>query len=599
VQEALWLSNPDMHDEHWPTFLKHWEPDRRDSRMKRLERTLYTYLQRFTMKNDTTSFFGPLNYGTFSAAGPVECRMSSERIRTRRGFFAYWAAQAIARTVHGAMGASGPAYALDPASLSPLDDVADLLRRQEGGPVPDSLLRHVDGLRRMVDEFASAPLPRRRQLLAEAQSTFTAIVGPDDTGRRGGDGRMFRDRALLYEECLGDVESLHLTLTDRDRIAAALTPVAQVCAEFARRRTADIRAAGTVLLQEQSPDGAPVSFTRFAAAWHRRHPDGPTTPTADRFVVELAELVERRRTGDVATLSAQDVAALCVTPGDPVVMSPDIMLAANGFDAVARGDYRIVIGEVHHGIQPVGWMLVFADDPEAWQHAIATQLPQPGAVQPANIILGRRMKVAPPRFPGPSVAARECFDGHPLSTLVVLPGPDGPQLHAPGISRPLRGYAPSHGVGMGYSVFACFSYPLADLPRVRAGGQTPRISIGGVAVQRRRWAIAADSLPDTTSTGSSHHLFVACAAFRDAHGLPERVFVRSAGEAKPVFVDFDSAFSLEVFAQLCVDAARQEPAELMFEEVSPDTDELWLRRSDGRYCTELRTVCSVAGDGAA
>ncbi|MBO3738111.1 lantibiotic dehydratase [Actinoplanes flavus] len=558
VQEALWLSNPDMADAHWPSYLKHWRPDQRDSRIKRLERILYTYLQRFATKNDTTSFFGPLNYGAFLKNTPPELRISSQRIRARRGFFAFWAAEAIA------------GHHLDPSSLTPLDDI--------GSP-------RADGLRRMVEEFATAPLARRRELLAAAETEYGRITG--DAVRRGGDGKMFRDRALIYEECLGDVERLHLTEVDQDRIATALTPVARLCAEYSRRRTNDLRAAGNAVLSTLSPNGAPVPFPRFAAAWQRRHPDAPPTPSADRLITDLTALVSMRRTGAEARLTDADVAALCVTPGDPVVMSPDLMLAADGFDALAKGDYRIVVGEIHHGVQPTGWMLTFADDPDGWRQATEAMLPQPGTVQPANLVLGRRMKVAPPRFPGPSVPAR---DG--LSHLVVLPGPE---LRAPGADRPLRFHPPSHGVGHRYGVFACFSYPLADLPRVRTGENTPRIVAGDVVVQRRRWAIPADRLP----SGSSHHLFVACAAFRAEHRLPERVFVRSASEPKPVFVDFSSVFSLEVLAQLGADATRQNLAELLFEEVLPDMEELWLRRGDGRYCTELRTVCTVPGDGVA
>ena len=558
VQEALWLSNPDMAEAHWPSYLRHWRPDQRDSRIKRLERTLYTYLQRFSMKNDTTSFFGPLNYGAFRKDTPAELRISSQRIRARRGFLAFWAAEAVA------------GHSLDPSSLTPLDDISSA---------------RADNLRRMVEKFATLPLAQRRELLAAAEIEYGRITG--DSVRRGGDGKMFRDRALIYEECLGDVERLYLTESDQDRIATALTPVARLCAEYSRRHTNDLRAAGNAMLSALSPDGAPVPFVRFAAAWQRHHPDGPPAPSADRLITDLTALVAERRTGDEARLTDADIAALCVTPGDPVVMSPDLMLAADGFDALANGDYRIVIGEIHHGVQPIGWMLTFADDPDGWRQAADAMLPQPGTVQPANLVLGRRMKVAPPRFPGPSISAR---DG--LSQLVVLPGPE---LRVPGVDRPLRFHPPSHGVGRRYGVFACFSYPLADLPRVRTDGNTPRIVVGDVTLQRRRWAIPADRLP----SGSSHHLFVACAAFRAEHRLPERVFVRSAGEPKPVFVDFDSVFSLEVLAQLCAGAARQSPAELLFEEVSPDMDELWLRRGDGRYCTELRTVCSVPGDGVA
>ena len=95
---AVWMSNPHMYETGLPSFIRHRDPDRRPSKIRQLERRLYAYLQRLCAKNETVSFFGPLNYGSFDGAG-LEYERSSEPIRDRRVFFAYWAASALAAEV--------------------------------------------------------------------------------------------------------------------------------------------------------------------------------------------------------------------------------------------------------------------------------------------------------------------------------------------------------------------------------------------------------------------------------------------------------------------------------------------------------------------
>jgi hypothetical protein len=63
-------------------------------------RTLIRYLQRFLFKNDTTSFFGPLNYGSFRDSEQLLTVERSGPIpRRRRSFLTYWAVEALAEQV--------------------------------------------------------------------------------------------------------------------------------------------------------------------------------------------------------------------------------------------------------------------------------------------------------------------------------------------------------------------------------------------------------------------------------------------------------------------------------------------------------------------
>jgi hypothetical protein len=63
-------------------------------------RTLSRYLQRIMFKNDTTSFFGPLNYGEFrDSVQPMVLERNGQVPSRRRSFMTYWAVEVLAKQV--------------------------------------------------------------------------------------------------------------------------------------------------------------------------------------------------------------------------------------------------------------------------------------------------------------------------------------------------------------------------------------------------------------------------------------------------------------------------------------------------------------------
>ncbi len=121
-RDAVFTSNPGMYDgmlnaapapAQVPDTAKH----------RRVERQLYTYLQRFCAKNETASAYGPMGYGqvTDTAAG-----LSVERSGppVRRAFLAHWAVTELARAV-----------ARDKALAPHIPLRAGLLARRDGDTV--------------------------------------------------------------------------------------------------------------------------------------------------------------------------------------------------------------------------------------------------------------------------------------------------------------------------------------------------------------------------------------------------------------------------------------------------------------------------------
>jgi len=99
-REAVFLSNPASfpHIERWI--------DRKVSRPSKVRQSILTsamYLQRFCMKNDTASFFGPTYWGKLDLRthSPLEYAFDGSRKSHRKVFFSHWAANALARWASG------------------------------------------------------------------------------------------------------------------------------------------------------------------------------------------------------------------------------------------------------------------------------------------------------------------------------------------------------------------------------------------------------------------------------------------------------------------------------------------------------------------
>lgn len=654
VREAIWLSSPAVTEEALQWFNHQWEARRRPSRIKKYERTFYLYLQRFCAKNDTASFFGPLNYGQFDPALPAGMvwQRAAQPLQQRQAFFAYWAASALGEhiaatpeiqpyltprrnplrhrsppaaadaAVYGQIDqqttvlemaarldtpiddllaqiqelARGGWLLLDlpipPATLHPLAYLAAVLHRLPPLPVRDQWLATIEELRASCAAFAAADLAGRQALLRTVERRFTELTGLEP---RRGHGQMFQDRTLIYEECQGDVAAWRLSQAHAERIHNALAPVAHLAAICGQRRRAALHEIGRQIFAKLSRDGAAVPLVQFLSAWWRVQPT-PSTAGVDAVVRGLAELVALHQRGRVSYVSAEEALRLCGPLTEPVVLSPDVLLAAPDGAALAEGRYRIGVGEIHHGVQGAGWMTTFVVEPEAWERDLLLCLPQPDVIgRPANCLIQRTMKTTPPEFPGPSVQLSAVAGRPPAYTvgeLLVEHGPTGLQLRAPDDPRPLWLYPLSFGFPpaqwVTYEPFLCFSYPFAETLPIVLGTRTPRIMIGEIIYQRERWDLPRAELPDLPPTATPFQQLSAWLAFQQRWELPDDVFVHAASEPKPIYINFHTIFALEVLSHLL-----RTTTQLSFVEMWPAPDQLWLADDTGRHCSELRLTMGV------
>lgn len=101
-QEAIYLSSPDMYLNNVPKYLNVTNFEDRNSKVKRMERRFFNYLQRLCGKNETSSFFGPLNYGSIADSDPSYLDahfQEGDIIKHREVFLSFWAIKSLTKAI--------------------------------------------------------------------------------------------------------------------------------------------------------------------------------------------------------------------------------------------------------------------------------------------------------------------------------------------------------------------------------------------------------------------------------------------------------------------------------------------------------------------
>lgn len=657
VREAIWLSNPDVH-----RALPDGVPSRSSS-IRRIERSLISYIQRLCTKNETNSFFGPINYGRLDPASPANVRVtrSAMGIRRRTSFATQWMAEVLAsaiaddatvrpflkprrgtrwrssspdvledtasgrqirlQTVDAALvrGADGTHTVAQLASALGVDWSATwqrVERLDQAGVLVARLLVPVDranplfylldwlaalpahvparahwielveGIQCEVELLSGDALPERAARLARIEERFVAATG---SAARRGQGAMYADRALVFEECLGDLESFVLGGSLARSISQRLQPVFRMWHVAARLRAERDRQAALLAFaaSHQSTPGGSVPLLGFLAA--ARHVDStPESGSDDRLsalVAELRTLVEARSDGRCARLRSDELLAPDLPPESDACAftSVDLLIDAPSEAALLAGHFRLVIGEAH--APPLLWVFPtahYAD--EAFRETLRSALAaQPGANVAAQVALARDTKIFPLHLPGQTIELRplnpDC-SALPASAVEVRLDSGDVSLWSGG--ERLRLYPPLKRRGAA-DPFAALGFPAIDMLPVELGKHTPRVEIDGVVYQRERWVLSGGSLGEPGAR--DFELFVSAWRWKELHGLPDEVFVRFSSEPKPVYIDFRNHFLIELLDHL----ARQND-ELVITEMLPSSGGTWLPGPGGRYSAEYRAT---------
>ncbi|MGC4896679.1 thioesterase domain-containing protein [Micromonospora sp. DT31] len=461
-----------------------------------------------------------------------------------------------------------------------------------------------DRLRAARDEVAAAAgaPDRLRTALDALDATFTELTGMPAARRAG---QMYAGRTLCYEDSVRDLDvvfgapllaelaaPLDVLLRAARWLANALAhaylDVLRGLYEELRAESdapvalADLWFLSQGLFWGDGPRPVDAVAADFAARWAGLFGlDALPAGTTD-VRVRAADLAER--IDGVFPDAGPDWS-------NAAIHSPDLQICAASAEALRRGEYTVVLGELH-----AAWAsfdcAVFTPahpEPERLREALAADLG------------GRRVRLLfPADWPRRTSRTAESLTGPTDRHLAFLdaPGAD-PARVLPTVDVTVEEVdgelVATASDGQRWPLTEVFAQPLSmhavdGFKLVAAAPYTPRITVDRLVVARQTWRTTVGESGLSLVT-SEQDRFLAVRDWRRGLGLPEQVYVKLGTETKPCFVDLASpGFA----AMLCamVRAARVDGGDdvsLTVSEMLPGPDQAWVPDAAGRrYFSELR-----------
>lgn len=503
-----------------------------------------------------------------------------------------------------------------PFTTYPENSLRRLLNGVEDEKLRDGALRKLDLLVEARDEVAEArgDPDRFDEALGNLQATFTGVTGQASSRAAG---KMYAGRALVYEDCRRDIEvevgpemlesigtPLSLLLTSARwltyRVAVACrSAVRKIYAELAQAAGAQgvdsfkfLLAAQRDLLYAHSGQ-----MGTLLSSFHERWARALELPEGARQVCRTSESL-RDRVEELFDAPA---------PGWRAARyhSPDLMLVASGEEAIRRGDYELVMGELHVAVNTVGLSLFLEQHPAKQEllDSAGLDIPEP------------RIIVAPPKY-GSGLSGRNHM-------ALILPKDfrlefsvssdkveKGRALPVGSLSVEKKGddiVVRSRDGRHEFDIVEVLADALTNqvfntFKLLRPSGHTPRVKIDRLTVSRESWLLPASGM-EFAYEKSGAGRFAGARRWARAAGVPRFVFMKSPVEVKPVYVDLDSPIYVDLFAKIirrtqegnCVNK------NILVSEMLPRLDQTWLPDREGRlYTSELRIVAvDLAGRDAA
>jgi hypothetical protein len=261
--------------------------------------------------------------------------------------------------------------------------------------------------------------------------------------------------------------------------------------------------------------------------------------------------------------------------------SPDVLIAARDVEALRRGDYQLVLGEIHVAMNNVAQPVMAHQAPNEEELLAARVEDEPCLVFTASPRAGATRRLHFSSVPedveieiGNACSPRP--PSHLLRTgeLFVVRGQDGLEVR----SRVTRARMAHLTEVMGSTLANLTAWAFQWMaPRPH----TPRVLVDEVVIARESWRFANGALGFLTK---SERRFLDVRRWARSHGMPRHLFFKVPEEPKPYYLDTDSPIAIDHFVRKVAGAVS-----VLVSEMLPSPDDCWLVDSESRrYTSELR-----------
>ncbi|WP_344267100.1 lantibiotic dehydratase, partial [Streptomyces sodiiphilus] len=490
-----------------------------------------------------------------------------------------------------------------PSSTYPERELRTILERVGDPEVREPALEKLAVLERGRDavQAAGQDADALTAAISALEADFAALTSTEAQRAKG--ARTAPCRGVVYSDARRAATATvgSAVLNELTPLAMCLTSARWMTNRFAEAVGARVRAEYERLVA----GGRPVSL---AALWMECLPSPHPRANDDIEAVQAQLRAKWARILDVppdarrVRLSSADIAARVRAEFDEPgtgwslarYFSPDLLVLAENREAVERGDFELVLGEMHCALNTMGASLFVHqhENRDALLAEVARDFPGPQLLPmlPKELPLKWSVRSRPSLDrPDDYRVALVDHTGDPYRERTVLSAditvedrdgrlvmvlPDGAEFGL------LDAYANT------------LTQRVMDRFTLRPEGEhTPRVTIDKVVVARETWRFPASSLPFPDEKSEARR-FVRARHWQREHDLPRFVFVVSPTEPRPFYVDFDSPVYINILAKAARRLARKDPeARLTVSEMLPSPEQAWLTDDKGDvYVSELRFV---------
>ncbi|HZN01075.1 MAG TPA: lantibiotic dehydratase [Pyrinomonadaceae bacterium] len=494
-----------------------------------------------------------------------------------------------------------------PIGPYPERDLKCLLDRVGDAELKDwglSRLRELEEGRMAIARAAGNPR-QLDQAMKELESTFTSVTNRAATKSAG---KNYAGRTLVYEDCRRDIDvrigegALHSVDAP---LSLLLTAARWLTFELARNFKQICR---EVYLQlGRSTDHQKIDFFTF---WQQTQPiifGAPQKlrePIAAKFQQRWAEVLKLDNRDRVAHFAVEQIrsrveeAFHAPNPGWAYARyhSPDVLLFAESPEALAKGDFKVVLGELHVAANTLGWPLFIEqhESPQDLFDALEQDFTAPRVVPVIpKQMFGPVARVMPALISqrdyhialSPDPVDASPSQVLPISGLIVEE--DG----SDGLCVTTRDHSLQFDI---VEVYADILTPLIanEFKMLPFARHTPRVEFDRLVACREAWHFNPDDLTFASLQDESAR-FIDARRWAHEQQLPRFVFVKVPVELKPFFVDFDSPVFVEILSKMVRRTIDNSPSDALItmSEMLPGLDQCWLPDAEGNvYTCELRMV---------
>lgn len=454
------------------------------------------------------------------------------------------------------------------------------------------MINDLEGFR---NSFEKAELTERKSIIEKIYKLLNKADIDTDRSK----GSMYIGRYPIYEDCLRNVK-IELSHNISKNIQNDLEPIMSLYSSLVDEVSKKIHQKYLYCWKEISIESSnnDIDFLSFISNLQKEI-------NTNTIIAELRELIRKSWLNIVGSndsnsdieLTSKHINKLITLISTPNVdnlnikhfssgtHSPDFMISSKSVEDINKGNYEIVIGEIHPAVhtvsQPVaqpfcpyqaeikeeiknikrGKVTIVADSAQSYQRSHIDWINFPNLnriILPSGVFDENSN----------SVRSGSCFIVNENGNLLVKSKEDAD------ISENLLTVIPTHLHQV------CFA--LAN--DIIGKNINSRIRYKNIVVKRKSWIINGSELPLENKIIDNSENFLKWQHWKEGNSMPRYVFVKNPSEQKPIFVDFYNPFSLELLSYMS-----NKNEDMFFTEMYPDAKNLWLNDENGRYCSEFRT----------